>query len=127
MSITEQDLKNVYMYGQYSNPAWKRYNYETTVFCDRCRKANLKICIGYKQLDLCLDCVSEMQRVEERDKNINVPVPVAPIVIHDPYTPTTRMMQSQYRTLSKMMQSQYKSCNSYLCEESACVEKTDKK
>lgn len=106
MSITEQDLASTYKNGQYSNPAWKRYGcIETNVICDRCRKTNLKVCVGHGKIDLCLNCVMEMQKLEERDKIIP-----GPIMSDSP--PLTFMMQDQFRNfmpVPMMMQSQFRS------------------
>lgn len=130
MSITEQDLKDAYKNGQYSNPAWKRYSNtgETNIICDRCRKTNLKICIGYGKIDLCLNCVTEMQKLEERDN-----FTPKPIMSDSP--PLTFMMQDQFRSsmpVPMMMQRQFRR-NNNICEEniidkiSKIPEKIDRK
>lgn len=54
----------IYKYGTYHNPATKHYGIDSTgsVACDRCRKDNLSVCIGYKQYDLCMKCVQEIDK-----------------------------------------------------------------
>lgn len=44
--------------GSYYYPAHTHYGRETIVTCDRCAKANLKACVGYVDIDLCLECIS---------------------------------------------------------------------
>lgn len=49
---------NVVNNGNYFFPAWKHYgNKNLAVNCDRCNKSNLQACIGYGEIDLCLNCV----------------------------------------------------------------------
>jgi len=64
------ELIAVYQHGIYYNPAWKHYGRETNVCCDRCKSSNLNICIGYRELDLCLVCVNEISRFREYPKII---------------------------------------------------------
>lgn len=42
--------------GVYYNPAWKHYGHPTNVYCDRCNRQNLPICLGYSEFDLCMSC-----------------------------------------------------------------------
>jgi hypothetical protein len=52
--------------GTYYNPAWKHYNMITAnVTCDRCKTSNLTISIGYGNTDLCMQCVSELDRMDK--------------------------------------------------------------
>ena len=60
----DREIKITYKYGKYYNPAWMHYGEQTNVMCDRCKSNNLKTCIGYKTYDLCMQCVSDMNKVE---------------------------------------------------------------
>ena len=51
ISFTDVVLK-----GSFYCPAYKHYNKNVTVTCDRCKKDNLPCCIGYGEMDLCLKC-----------------------------------------------------------------------
>ena len=51
-------LKN----GTYYNPAWKHYEEDHIVNCDRCHKNDINIAIGYIDKDLCLKCVDEINK-----------------------------------------------------------------
>jgi hypothetical protein len=45
-------------YGTFFFPATKHYGtIGSSVQCDRCHRANLKACVGYENMDLCLNCV----------------------------------------------------------------------
>lgn len=53
----------IYYHCVYHNPASKHYptNFNAIVFCDRCKRSHLEVCIGYENnLDLCLDCIKEI-------------------------------------------------------------------
>lgn len=43
--------------GTYYNPANKHYNNAGIVQCDMCNKQSLQECIGYENVDLCMECV----------------------------------------------------------------------
>lgn len=64
--IDKQKLIEVIKCGVYYNPAYKHYGQDGIVFCDRCRKQDLSVCIGYEMYDLCLQCVQE--EVDKKDK-----------------------------------------------------------
>lgn len=51
--------------GSYYFPASKHYTGESIsgVYCDRCNRDNIPACIGYRRNDLCLECVSDIIRV----------------------------------------------------------------
>lgn len=89
------ELNNVFKFGVYYNPAWQHYNAPTNVVCDRCKRTNLPVCLGYDSLDLCMLCVHEMSKIKSQPT-----VPVRPL---------TRMSQDMYRTL--MAQDTYRSFN----------------
>ena len=48
-------------YGTYYNPASLHYaNVTANVTCNRCYQDQLRVCIGYKNIDLCLLCVDQI-------------------------------------------------------------------
>jgi hypothetical protein len=51
----------VYFYGTYHCPAESRYNCEDPVGCDKCLATNIRSCISYGNLDICLICMSEIE------------------------------------------------------------------
>ena len=56
-------LKECAKKGKYFNPSTDHYeDASTNVVCDRCGLNNLSVCIGYKDTDLCLDCVTELSK-----------------------------------------------------------------
>jgi len=60
LCLKKQKMIELAKYGTYYNPAYQRYGEEGNVFCDRCKKQDLSVCIGYESLDLCLQCVQEV-------------------------------------------------------------------
>lgn len=50
------NYKDITTNGQFYYPAWKHYARKCDVACDRCQRHNLKACIGYGDMDLCLKC-----------------------------------------------------------------------
>jgi len=91
--------------GTYYFPASSHYgdNYNGGVQCDRCFKANLKASIGYKDSDLCIECVSKvLQLIETINPHYKpgVPEPVAP---RDPtgWQDVTLMLQSQFTPIDQ--------------------------
>lgn len=67
---SQQTLENIVKFGVYYFPADKHYYSGTIVQCDKCLKSNLRACIGYGNLDLCLNCTDQ---VESRMSRINPP------------------------------------------------------
>lgn len=56
----KQKIVELVKYGIYYNPAHNHYGEEGNVYCDKCKKENLSVCIGYESLDLCFQCVQEV-------------------------------------------------------------------
>ena len=56
----EKNFYETYKHGQYYNPARLHYPGAASgdVGCDRCLKEDLTACIGWKDIDLCLQCIS---------------------------------------------------------------------
>ena len=93
---SQQTLENIVKFGVYYFPADKHYYSGTIVQCDKCLKSNLRACIGYGNLDLCLNCTDQ---VESRMSRINPP----PIHFNPPMIGGSELMQpstssSQLRT-----------------------------
>jgi hypothetical protein len=58
----------IYTNGIFYNPAVKHYDSSTqNIVCDKCNRQNLKTCLGYENLDLCLRCAS----VLDDSQNLN--------------------------------------------------------
>jgi hypothetical protein len=70
-SIGKIDFNKIYKNGKFYNPATTHYgNSSNAVVCDKCRKKNLKSCIGFGSEDLCLSCVVD---IETNGHNNNEP------------------------------------------------------
>lgn len=100
--LNYKTVVDIVMNGIYYNPSWKHYERETSVTCDRCRRNNIDMCIGYKTYDLCLPCVVEIN--SELTNKIVKPV----------YQPEIKlkMLQRQFEPVGKqimtmMMQGQF--------------------
>lgn len=59
----ESELILAYFNGKYYNPANSHYNKSGIINCDRCHKTNIKICIGYNKIDLCMKCVEVLNDI----------------------------------------------------------------
>src|SRR5665648_688938 len=60
---TDQKMISVYQNGTFFNPASSHYvsTGNSNVVCDRCHKSELKSCIGYGELDICLSCARDIE------------------------------------------------------------------
>jgi len=58
----ENDYIHVYKNGTYFFPATNRYINEKVqeVGCDRCQRLGLCACVSYHDIDLCMQCISEL-------------------------------------------------------------------
>lgn len=88
---TQEEILYTTKYGTYYNPATKHYNNKpfTNVICDRCKRENLKSCIGHNNCDLCLRCVDEINSNSYLPNSPfpNSPFPNSPFPIS--YLPTS--------------------------------------
>ena len=105
MYIPPNRNDNVYeqicKYGTFYNPASKHYNTENAnVVCDKCKKNNLTICIGYQNYDLCLSCVQNICDNENVFPHKFKPVPI-------PNYEIPRPMPSYIDDISKPVPSSY--------------------
>ena len=102
MATLDERIKNILEKGKFYNPALSHYESipdVKTVFCDRCNKSNLTVCIGYEDCDLCMLCVHELtekisgsvksQKPEESKQTTK-------IVQQPRIGETTRMMQQMF-------------------------------
>ena len=58
-------------YGTYYNPAWKHYERQVTVMCDRCGEVDIQACLGLGEKDLCLMCAHELTRKPKKSLFLN--------------------------------------------------------
>lgn len=97
-SDLDDDIITTFKNGIYYNPASKHYSgmFGSTdninVVCDRCGRTHLKVSIRYKNTDLCMGCVSELDsRLSNNIKPIQikkpVPKPYEPYPYIDPHDP----------------------------------------
>ena len=103
-TITDNVLKQIYRKGEFYNPASSHYDDDAAVDCDRCGRRNIKMSYGYKDLDLCLECVVEVKDLVDKEKKK---------IRRRPGSLKKAMMQRQFRPSSrrrlKMMQKQFRS------------------
>lgn len=55
--------EKIFRYGKYYFPAYEHYKMNVMVNCDRCTKNNLYVCIGWRNHDLCMICVNEIDEI----------------------------------------------------------------
>ena len=60
MDVSTSQLNEVVTYGKLYYPAESHYAHKSIVVCDRCNKTRLKVCVGYKNFDLCMKCVDKV-------------------------------------------------------------------
>ena len=84
----DREITNIFYKGKFYNPAWTHYGKQTNISCDKCKRNNLTVCIGWEAFDLCMDCVSSL------DNLLNKPVPTSKP--ENPQMPS-RMVQSIYQ------------------------------
>ena len=63
--LTKPCIIEVYKKGTYYNPATNHYRVPGTINCDGCGKKNITTCIGYKETDVCLECISRMELLQQ--------------------------------------------------------------
>ena len=92
--------QSVYKYGTYYNPASRHYgdNLATNVSCDRCHRSHLDVCIGWQTFDLCLQCMTEINRMMNRvtDCGWTKKMPSGSLLDQGQGQLLTRMIQSQF-------------------------------
>jgi hypothetical protein len=92
------NFKKIIENGQLYYPANQRYGPDKQVVCDRCKRNNLSICIGYESYDLCLTCADKitpsMYYINEKPQ---MDVPSRDIFDRDMYV--TKMEQNFYKPI----------------------------
>lgn len=96
LPLDRETTIKIFKNGTYYNPASSHYNTGASVICDRCKRTNLDMCIGYESYDLCFQCIQDISL--QLKKPMYSPLPSPDIA--------TYMQQSQFQT--NMEQSQYK-------------------
>jgi hypothetical protein len=76
--ISDLEAISIVSNGIFYFPAWKHhYNPSTEVYCDYCNKSNLLSSIGYRNMDLCLECVELLTNAIKKNNvqcnNITLP------------------------------------------------------
>ena len=76
--ISDLEAISIVSNGLFYFPAWKHhYNPNTEVYCDYCNKRNLLSSIGYRNMDLCLECVESLTNAIKKNNvqcnNITLP------------------------------------------------------
>lgn len=103
--LTREKTISLLTNGTFYNPAAKHYNKtDVNVICDRCRKANLDMCIGYETYDMCLSCVQEANTQLKRHKEIQK----FPPTMYDRFIETAYPDRDQERTATYMSQAQFR-------------------
>lgn len=103
-SLDKETMMNIYNYGSYYNPAYRHYGDVTNVVCDRCRRSNLDICIGWQTYDLCLKCVSDLNDQKTKHTQFVTKQPLDEIVTFmeqsqfTKHSDKTRMCQTMFTT-----------------------------
>lgn len=69
----ERKFIKTFLFGDYYCPAIRRYDQlcincsnESDVGCDMCLRKGLVCCVSRNKIDLCMDCVCEIERRFER-------------------------------------------------------------
>lgn len=63
--MSEELYKQIHKNGEYYNPANNHYNNDNGVECDRCKKTELDTCIGWQENDLCMKCISAIDKIKK--------------------------------------------------------------
>jgi hypothetical protein len=106
------NFKKIIENGQLYYPANQRYGPDKQVVCDRCKRNNLSICIGYESYDLCLTCADKItpshQYINEKPQ---MDVPSRDIFDRDMYV--TKMEQDFYKPIyhTRMEQNMFRNRN----------------
>ncbi len=63
--LVDPDIKNVFLNGEFYNPASKHYTSSNGVNCDYCKVKDIKQCIGIAggKIDLCMKCVDTLDKL----------------------------------------------------------------
>jgi hypothetical protein len=64
----EKKFYEVFKYGVYYFPASKHYGGPVEVGCDRCLREDIATCLGWGEVDLCMECVADINKKYEDDE-----------------------------------------------------------
>ena len=64
------DLTSILYNGTFFYPAWRHYGRQINVVCNKCGIQQLTKCIGYHDMDLCLQCAITLVPVSQQNLNI---------------------------------------------------------
>ena len=109
--LTREKTLQIFKNGIYYCPASKHYssNESINIVCDRCKRTNIDICIGYETYDLCLQCIQEINQQLKRQKEMEE---VKTFMVQSQFRPQTmtNMQQAQFRPQTKtyMQQAQFR-------------------
>ncbi len=98
------NFEEIVLNGKFYFPAFTHYggNPMLNVTCDRCHRNQLKACIGYKENDLCMDCVEIISSKMNFDMNQLIPYKFKPPKIF-PEEYLTRMASDIYINPNKSL------------------------
>lgn len=100
--------KSVYENGVYYSPANKHYEGSGTVSCDKCKREDLDVCIGWKNNDLCLMCVSKLKAAKSSTKKSVKKNSIKKNSVKKRPSTKKRMRQRIFRPKSRMRQRQFR-------------------
>lgn len=83
----DKNLIDTFNHGKYYVPANSHYNNTGDVSCDRCKTRNIKVCIGYGNTDLCMNCVDIISTIVV-PRTLQIPSMLTQIVPTLPTLPT---------------------------------------
>ena len=66
------DLMAVLYNGTFFYPAWKHYGQHINIVCNKCGTQHLTKCIGYLDMDLCLQCSATLIPVIQQFYNVTI-------------------------------------------------------
>ena len=114
LPLDRETTIKIFKNGTYYNPASSHYNTDTSVICDRCKRTNLDMCIGYDTYDLCLQCIQDISlQLKKQPVSPQKSFPeIATYMQQSQFQPQmmTNMEQGQFRT--RMLQRQFRNNDS---------------
>jgi hypothetical protein len=116
--ISKEIMIDICKYGIYYYPATKHYENGGQVSCDRCFKNYIDMSIGWKNYDLCLPCVNEINEQLKNRFNTKIMTNMMQnqfdLNSSDDNKIKTKMLQNQFNSTeikTKMQQNQFNSKN----------------
>src|SRR5437870_106990 len=105
-------FRNIYDNGKYYNPAYLHFGKVIDVHCDRCKRNNIPVSIGWQEYDLCMKCVNDLIKIYSGKDQV-YPKPMPTKMMQNIYygEVVTNMMQDKYRNVTFMRQNKFKDNN----------------